>query len=90
MTKAERLEYLRKRLGRSPQLAKVTPKPKEPPRMHPFNAFGPLWDYKQMPKKWISEADEACRPAQIKPHRTIRKSPLVKIAEHYFTPLRRR
>jgi hypothetical protein len=57
--------------------------------MHPFNAFGPLWDYKQMPKRWISEPDKTLRPERIKPHRTARQSPLVKISEHYFRRLRR-
>jgi hypothetical protein len=91
MTKAERLVFIRSRVKRRTAFAETAPKPKpEPKRFARYNDFGPMQHLNEMPKQWVCRPDEACDSVPIKPHRTVRKSPLVKIAEHYFERLRRR
>ena len=85
MTKAERLEYLRKRFRskeRYPR-AELRRQPYEPKA----RSFGSLSVYIRqadgVPCEWIYSPVKAKDPNALPPHRTARKSPLVGIAEHY-------
>jgi hypothetical protein len=92
VTKAERLEFMRRRFKSKESYPRVEPRP-EPykPRHFSFGSLSPyITPTEGVPCEWVYSPLKAKDPKALEPHRMARKSPLVKIAEHYFKKLRRR
>jgi hypothetical protein len=93
MDKAQRLQFIRARFRRNRLIQEPVPKsaPQTQKQAHRFHPYG-LGNPKDLPMvgaQRIYAPREGKDTQLLKPRRIKRKSPLVKIAEHYFKRPRR-
>jgi len=95
MTKAERLEFIRKKYRQKHPFPRVAPKTQRPKAVWYYDNWGVPTHPREVQKTdWLFAADPKPKVA-VRPKRTARKSPLTKIAEQLpwkvsYGPFRKR